>query len=413
MYKHILVITSTFPASELDPVPTFVRDQIIALKRAYPNISFSVLAPYDARSSVIRTQNLVKENEFYKEYRFHYFWPFFLEKLTGRGIIPTVKQNPLYYALIPCLLVAEFFTLLRYTRKLKPDILYAHWFTPQGINAGLVSNITKIPFVYTSHSSDVAVLRKLPIVGPFIVRYISKRARAITVVSRRTLEKLRKFFTDKQWKEINKKVNIIPMGVLVTEQVESIKKTKINAQNILFLGRLEEKKGVQILLPAFAAICDSHPQVTLTIAGDGSWYKRLQRQAENLKIPDNRITFTGYVRGDKKTKLIAKADIFVVPSIQTSYGDTEGLPVALMEGLAAGKICIATNESGADDILINEENGFLIPQKDILALETVLHTTLNLIPKQKMRIKNEALITAQQFSWHNIAKQYSQFLFDT
>src|SRR5262249_29928819 len=158
--KNVLIVASTFPASPTDPVPAFVRDQINALKKAYPDMTFSVLAPHDARS---HTKSFT-EHETYDEYRFHYFWPFRAEKLAGRGIVPALKQNPFNYLLVPFLFVCEFFTLWRLCRRLRPDVIYAHWFTPQGITAGMVSRLAKIPFVYTSHSSDVAFLRKVPLI---------------------------------------------------------------------------------------------------------------------------------------------------------------------------------------------------------------------------------------------------------
>ena len=411
MPHKILVISSSFPVSDTDPVIAFVREQIVAIKKQHSDLEFTVLAPHNSYNLTPPPREAVVKDEYYSEYRFHYFWPFRFEKLTGRGIVPTLRQNPAYYFLIPLFIIGEFFALWKLVIKLKPDIIYAHWFTPQGINAGLVSGLTKTPFAYTSHSSDVAILQRVPMFGPFLVRYFSKNAQAITVVSRRTLEKVQKFFTDQQWNKISKKVAIIPMGVILDEFVSPNAPSKSGQQNILFLGRLVEKKGVQYLLPAFAAICDNHPQVTLTVAGDGPWLERLQEQVKELGIPNEQIVFSGYVRGDMKTNLIADADVFVVPSIITSYGDAEGLPVTLMEGLAAGKICVATNESGADDIIKNKVDGFLIPEKNIAALKTALIAALKLSPNQQSKMRRKALETAKQFSWQNIAKKYYNFLF--
>src|SRR5262245_1537786 len=145
---RVLVVATTFPANDGDPVPAFIKHQVIALKAEYPDISLSVLAPHDARS---HTVSFAKHGQ-YDEYRFHYFLPFRLERLAGRGIVPVLRQNPLYYGLVLFLVGAEFFALLRLCRRLRPDVVYAHWFTPQGITAGLVSVITHIPFAYTSHS---------------------------------------------------------------------------------------------------------------------------------------------------------------------------------------------------------------------------------------------------------------------
>lgn len=397
---RILIVASTFPAHDDDPIPAFVKDQIKALKQAYPELIISVLAPHDATS---HTQSYTT-HEAYDEYRFHYIWPFRFETLAGRGIVPALQQNPARYILVPFLVVAEFFALLRLIRKTRPAVIYAHWFTPQGITAGMASRVTGVPFVYTSHSSDVAILRKVPIVGPRLVRHFTKQARAITVVSRRSLGKLRTFFTPADWRTISQKVAVIPMGVNLAPGNTS--NEAVMPQQILFMGRLAEKKGVQYLLPAFAEVVKIQPAARLVIAGDGPLQDSLRTQAATLGFTTQQVHFSGYVSGNTKAALLAASDVFVVPSIITASGDAEGLPVSLMEGLAAGKICIATNESGADDILTNGKDGYLIPQKDTTALVRALKTALSLTPEARAAMRKLSAQTARQFSWDEVARAH-------
>lgn len=406
---RLLVITSTFPNSDSDPIPSFVKDQVYAFKAEYPDMAISVLAPHDAYNRSETQKDYPAEENIFTEERFHYIWPHQLERLSGRGIIPTLQKNAAYYLLIPFFMIGEFFSLWRLAKKFKPDLLYAHWFTPQGIVAGTVSRITGIPFAYTSHSSDVAILRKIPVLGPFIAQSISKRAQAITVVSQRALEKLKSFFDKSEWTLIKDKVSVIPMGVHIDSVPEPIPDK--SPKEILFLGRLVEKKGVQYLLPAFAQISQQFPDVHLTIAGDGPWLDQLKQQADNLDISSERIRFTGYVSGAVKENIIRSADIFVVPSIITSQGDMEGLPVTLLEGLAAGKICIATNESGADDILTDSIDGLLVPQRDVNALHHALLSIIDLAPEKIKQLKKNARTRAKQFSWPEIAKAHYKALF--
>ena len=81
-----------------------------------------------------------------------------------------------------------------------------------------------------------------------------------------------------------------------------------------------------------------------------------------------------------------------------------------MEGLAYGKICIATNESGADDILTNGKDGFLLPQKNTEALIIAIKKALSLNEETYNAMAVAARQTSQQFSWPRIAKQYKDFL---
>lgn len=401
----ILVIASTFPAHDDDPVPAFVRDQIIALKKADPELSFAVLAPHDKRSN---TKSFTRHDA-YDEYRFHYFWPFGAEKLAGRGIMPALKANPLNYLLIPFLFAGEFFALLSLIQRFRPDLLYAHWFTPQAINARLAGALTGIPFVFTTHASDVDVWHKIPFFGPRIVRGNARKARAFTAVSRRSMAKLERFFESTSWDKLKTRSAIIPMGVDLpaTTQVKPISPTE---RTILFIGRLAEKKGVQYLLPAFSEVSKQASNVRLVIAGDGPMRGELEDQAKELGLTD-RVTFPGFVSGDAKWNLLQAADLYVVPSIITKSGDAEGLPVSLMEGLAYGKVCIATNESGADDILTDGVDGFLIPQQDSTALANKIIQALNLSDEAVLTIQSSAQATATQFSWQTIADQYKIFFF--
>lgn len=403
--KKVLVVASTFPASDTDPVPAFVKDQVIALKAAYPECDFSVLAPHDARSATVPFRNRAA----YDEYRFHYFWPRRLEKLAGRGIMPALKKNPAYYLEIPFLFLFEFMALLRLTKKLKPDVIYAHWFTPQVVTAGMVSSFTKVPFVFTTHSSDVAVWHKVPLIGGFMVRRFTAQATALTAVSRRSLAKLQSFFSDEQWKVVSRKSAIIPMGVDLPAD-PSAAKSATRPHNILFIGRLAEKKGVQYLIPAFAQIQSYFPSATLTIAGDGPLLESLKRQAAESGLTPDKVVFSGYVSGQRKAAAIAAADIFVVPSIIAASGDAEGLPVALMEGLAAGKLCIATNESGADDIIQDGVSGYLLPEKDVPALAAALTKALSLDPATKSAICASGRTVAEQFAWPVIARRHYEHL---
>lgn len=401
--KHILVIASTFPSHDGDPVPAFVKDQLIALKKYDPTLRFSVLAPHDVRSNT----KAYSTHEHYDEYRFHYFWPFSFEKLAGRGIMPALKANPINYLLIPFLFLGEFFALLRLTKTLKPDLLYAHWFTPQGINARWVSTLTQTPFVFTTHASDVDVWNKIPVFGKAIVRSNAKRAKAFSAVSRRSMEKLARFFSENEWTAVSRRGQIIPMGVNIAEAQPKALKTN-NLLTILFVGRLAEKKGVAYLLEAFAKL--ETASARLIIAGDGPLKARLERQAAELGISDM-VSFPGFVSGAEKSKLVASADVYVVPSIIADDGDAEGLPVSLMEGLAFGKICIATNESGADDILKNGKSGFLIPQKDSQALLQALEKALRLTSSERQEIEKAVIESSQQFDWRAIAKKHAEFLF--
>jgi glycosyltransferase involved in cell wall biosynthesis len=178
---------------------------------------------------------------------------------------------------------------------------------------------------------------------------------------------------------------------------------------ILFLGRLVEKKGVQNLLAAYATVRARIDDSLLVIAGDGPMRRQLERQAADLGMA-HQVRFAGFVGGTDKARLLRQADLYVVPSIVTASGDAEGLPVSLMEGLSYGKTCIATAESGADDILIDGRDGFLVPEKSVEALSAALIRAARLNRSMRDDMEAAARRTAQQFDWASIASRHYELL---
>jgi glycosyltransferase involved in cell wall biosynthesis len=407
---RVLVLASTFPVSATDPVPGFVRDQIIAMSERYPALSFSVLAPHDERSATVDHSS----HEHYEEYRFHYFWPRSAEKLAGRGIMPALRENKLLYFAVPFLFLGEYFATVRLVKRLKPEI-YAHWFTPQALVASWVSRRTNVPFVFTTHASDVDVWRRIPVVGSRIVRSATRAARAVTAVSSRSRDKLTRFFGESS---VGVPLEIIPMGVPVPDvSVTADDKAAeravlgLTADTVyLFIGRLVEKKGVPYLLEALSTIRDEIGSWQLVIAGDGPLLAETKAKVESLGLADN-VRFTGFISGDEKHAYFRAADVMVVPSIVSSDGDAEGLPVALLEGLAYGLECIATNESGADDIITHGLDGLLCEEKDSAALATNLTYLHGLAANERRELSEQARALASRFAWSTIAERHYEFLF--
>lgn len=401
---HLLVVASTFPAHDADPVPAFVRDQVLALRAEDPSLRVTVLAPHDRRSAT-RT---FTEHADYDEHRFHYAWPRGAEQLAGRGIMPTLQAKPWLLPTVLTLFVGEFLALWSLVRRERPDVIYAHWFTPQAVVARWVGRLTGTPFVFTTHASDVSVWWKIPWIGPRVVRSHAVRARRITAVSRRSMDKLRAFFDDAAWAALEPRTRIIPMGVDLPEAEEP---SVGPGERVLFVGRLAEKKGVAYLLEAVAEVRRTRPHVTLTVTGDGPLRADLEQRAAELGLGPDAVRFTGYLTGADKAALFTDHGTYVVPSIITDSGDAEGLPVALMEGLAVGQVCIATAESGADDFLVDGQNGYLVGERDSAALAGALAAAVDLDDARRARMGHEAMRTARQFHWPTVARAHLDFLF--
>lgn len=410
----ILIATSTFPASECDAVPAFVKDQAINLRKLDPELAIVVHSPHSAYSA---TRRHIDKSEYYLDIRFHYFWPFKYELLAGRGIMPALRTQPLLYGQIPFFFLFQFLSLLRLTRQQKPTLLYAHWFTPQAMTTAWVSRLTGVPFVFTTHASDVSVLGRLPL-AKRLVKWICRHASGYTAVSERTAGKLESFFEPAEWRDqFGKKLRIIPMGVdvqLTTPPQAAIDDTKEkyaldDRPTVMFLGRLAEKKGVADLLDATAILpIKTRNSFQLIIAGDGQLRHDLTTKAESLSL-DN-VTYTGHVHGLEKHALIALADCLCIPSIIDRAGDSEGFPVVLMEGLAAGKLIVASDVSGAETLFEGSDRTFLFPPNSPAELAECLARALALDGDEAIAVRERNRQLARKFSWSKISAEYHDFL---
>lgn len=412
------MVASTFPASPTDATPRFVRDLVEAMHREDPSRSFAVLAPHVGTETVT-----YQRHEHFEEFRFGYVWPRGLQRLTKRGIMPAIAAQPWMLGVVPFLFLGEYLAMQRLVRTWKPDVIHAQWFTPQGVVAAMVARATGVPWVLTTHASDVSVWHKLPFFGSGIVRALLPTAQRITAVSTGTLARARGFFDVNEWAMIEPKVRIIPMGApaiaanskhaAASAGVSANANTSSHAsphapqRSLLFLGRLAEKKGIPVLLDALSRLGAS---VRLVIAGTGPEEAALRAQVVRLGLTE-RVEFAGFVTGAAKDALIAAADAVVVPSIVTPSGDAEGLPVVVLEALAAGRLCVATDASGAGDVITDGENGFLVPARDSAALATRLRAVLALDETARERVSTRARESMVALQWPLIARRHLEFLF--
>lgn len=150
--------------------------------------------------------------------------------------------------------------------------------------------------------------------------------------------------------------------------------------SFLMLGRLGSRKGVYDLIDAVEIACRKNPELTVCIAGDGEVDKVRALVAE--KGLDRHISVPGWIGETQKLKYLKKAAVLVLPSYY------EGLPMAVLEGMAAGKAIISTTV-GAIPEVIGEENGILLEPGDVEGLaEAMLACSGNVEALQKMSAEN-------------------------
>lgn len=137
---------------------------------------------------------------------------------------------------------------------------------------------------------------------------------------------------------------------------------------LLFVGRLRIRKGVEVLLEALAERGDGRPtpRRTLLIAGDGEHRRALEARAAELGLGPARVRFLGRASAPRVRGLLARASALVVPSIY------EGMPLVVLEAMEAGVPVVASRVSGIPEVVVDGETGWLVPCEDPAALAAAL-----------------------------------------
>lgn len=163
----------------------------------------------------------------------------------------------------------------------------------------------------------------------------------------------------------DKPIDIIPNGV----DLAMYQKTGNRKQNkrqktddgrqktILYIGRLEKRKGLSYLLKAYGQLADMHPEVELIIAGEGVDRAKLEKAVADNDIP--RVRFCGYVSPADKIKLLHESDLFCSPAL---YGESFG--IVLLEAMACGLVTVAGSNSGYAGVLKERGALSLVNTKD-------------------------------------------------
>jgi phosphatidylinositol alpha-mannosyltransferase len=166
---------------------------------------------------------------------------------------------------------------------------------------------------------------------------------------------------------------------------------------ILFVGRLEARKGIPYLLRAFKKLKTAIPQVRLVIVGEGGLREEYERLAAQLELRD--LRFEGYVPPEYLPSYYQRADVVCQPStVNESFG------ITLLEAMSAGTPVVATNIDGFSTLGQNEVTGVMVPPKDAESLAAALERVLD-DKALAERLVAAAQTRARLFSWERVAEQ--------
>ncbi|WP_417205750.1 glycosyltransferase family 4 protein [Antarctobacter sp.] len=249
------------------------------------------------------------------------------------------------------------------------DHLHNHIAKASCTVAMLASELADVPFSFTIHGPDIFF-------EPHHWRIDEKAARAafVACISDFCRSQLMCFADQAHWHRFH----IVHCGVEPDRYTPADHETEKWVTELVFVGRLAGVKGVPLLLDAMRRLLqppvtddpqrafDDPPAIHLTIVGDGPDRAALEQQAEGLPV-----TFTGYRSQSEVAEILSKADLFVLPSF------AEGLPVVLMEAMAAGVPVITTRIAGVPELVTHGHNGLLVPPGNATALRAAIETLVS------------------------------------
>ena len=217
--------------------------------------------------------------------------------------------------------------------------LHAHFATHPATMARIISALSGIPYSFTVHAHDIFVERTL----------LREKIRDATFI--RAISKFNKAFLENLYKEAEGKIEVIHVGVPIT----SAPRATGNGQRVTSVAALKPYKGLTHLIDALRSLDDIH----CDIIGDGPLRGALQRQIDRYGLA-KRVRLRGALPQHEVAAAIRECDVFVLPSIIAADRQMEGIPVALMEAMAAEKPVVATSISGIPELVEHDVNGLLV-----------------------------------------------------
>jgi len=389
--RSILVLTSTYPRWREDTEPAFVHFLCQQLTSRYRVI---VLAPHFPGSTRDENQEEVQI------YRFRYFFPFAEKLAYDGGIIENLKGNPLKWLLVPFFVISQGFNMVLLARRHKVSLIHAHWIIPQGLLAVLGRQLRLLPkrikILCTSHGGDLFSLQGEML--QTLKRYTLRHSDHTTVVSTAMRDHLLGMGCQ------TRNISVQSMGVDLANRFVP-DPGKQAEYDIVYVGRLVEKKGVSTLLDAIKLLRESHPGLTVTLVGDGPEREALERQADTLGI-SQQATFTGAIPNDRIPSIYQTARIAVVPSIVAAGGDQEGLGLVAVEALGCGCATVVSDLPALADVVKHGDNGLVFKAGDAAQLTECIAMLLDDPDLHGHLVHNARASVIDKFDWQAVGVRY-------
>ena len=391
---RISVIASSYPRFKGDGVAPFVKSISESLHKRGHKIE--VVAPYDVSVEADPEAQI-------KVHRFRYIWP---KKghIMGhaRSLSADVKLRPLTVFLLPFYVLAATLKLMSVSKKMDAQVIHAHWVLPNGLPGAIVSKLLNIPLIISLHGSDIFMSDK-NILFRAVARWVFSQSSYVTACSQELFDRAKK---------INDTIHIklIPWGADPDIFKPHADRTEIREKYgwvddeiiIATLGRFVYKKGFERLITIVPDLPHEAYHVRVVIGGSGPLEQDFKDKVHRLNL-QKVVSFPGQVLWHEVPNFLAAADIFVLPSQRDMAGNLDGLPTVLLEAMACGLPCVASDVGGVSLVIDHTNNGFLFAPEDNASLRDY---TIKLVTDKACRElfgQRSRASVVEKYNWNNVA----------
>jgi len=248
-------------------------------------------------------------------------------------------------------------------REFDPHFIHAHWGTFPSTVAWVLAQLLGKPFGFTCHAHDIFV-------NDHLLKEKIESAAVPVTISRFNVE----WLAERATPAARSRFSIVHCGVdLPTLPYR-------NGENrrggLLAVGRLDPIKGFEVLVDALGELARQGRRVPCKIIGSGPLEADLKARIARHGIADT-VELAGAMPQAEVRAALYAASVFVLPSVVAANGDRDGIPVSLMEAMAAGTPCVSTRVSGIPELIDDGREGLLVPERDPAALAQAIARLLD------------------------------------
>jgi len=322
-------------------------------------------------------------------YRFFYVWG-----------LPPMSVLPILKFLVQVILIPLTFggTWLLFRRH-KTHVVNLHFVGGPAPYVYLLSYLFRCKYVVSLHGDDVEADPFRSRVRMVLLENLLKRADLVTINSKYLEQRVTTLVSG-----VREKLAAIGNGVDI-EEIGRIPAYTHRRPYVLGLGRLVHKKGMDVLVQAFALLSERVKDLDLIIGGHGPEEEKIRILARELRIPD-RVVLWGETSRFHSIALIKGAEVLVVPSRREPFG------IIVLEGAVSGKPVVATRVGGIPELAQMLPNVELVEPQDPVALKEKIEQVMERknYYLQSERLKETARVLSRRYSWRGIALSLSKMM---